>query len=436
MRKVLHLSILLCLCFSLWVASPRSVYAQSSCDIQNGALIGTLSLGLNCLDGNGWSAYELQSSNIPVTSLNDVAVCPDTGAIMALHIFGISVFDGSGWSDLDVPTEIFAPNALACAPGGVVWIAHMGGLSQYDGANWTTFPKEDFGTSPFIIGVDDVAVGVDGSVWAATSNSVARYGDGAWEVFENGSGFDQDYSLGGLVLNSDGLPIVAHSNGVLTFDGSGWSSSEAPITVLDDVLIDGSDRLWVGSLTDGVAVLEEGNWTVYNRESGLSSNKIHALASDAQGRIWVGTEWGLNVLEGDQWTAFQMSNAGLLDNNIQQINVLGGGPALPALEEKAPGSIIGLLEDGRDPAANLRIELCTETLGGIFYGETPCEGQPGSQLTTSNEAGEFTFESVPPGRYEVTIETPTGWIYFIGVDTKVLVEAGQTADLEDIDISE
>ncbi len=201
-----------------------------------------------------------------------------------------------------------------------------------------------------------------------------------------------------------------------------------------NVLIDSKNRVWVGSFNDGVAVLDDGNWTNYRVEDGLSSNSINTLAGDAQGRIWVGTQWGLNVFDGDAWTVYQMGNSDLLDNNVQQISVLGDGPALPALDEKATGSVTGALVVGREPQPNLQVELCTESLGGVFYGDTPCAGQPGEMLTTSDDKGEFTFDGVPAGRYDVTIETPSGWIYFIGVDTKVEVTSGETNDLAFVDI--
>lgn len=431
MRKVTR--VLLLLSFVLAAVMPMTSQAQSNCDLSNGVLVGTLAYGINCLDDAGWHEYEIKSGSVlTVSSIDDVAICPETGDLLLMHIFGISVFDGANWSDLDVPSDVFASNAVACAPNGNIWIAHGRGLSRYNGSEWTTFAKEDFGSSPFIFGVDDVAVSANGIVWAATSSSVAKYNDGVWQVFENGSGFNQDYTFGQLVLNSDGLPTVAHSSGLLTFNGETWTNEAAPISGVSSILVDADNRIWVGSRTEGVAVLDQGEWEVYD---GLSSNKVNGLTSDAQGRVWVSTEWGLNVLDGDTWTAYQMGNSDLLDNNIQKVTVLGDGPALPEPIEKAPGSIIGVIENGRDPLPDTEVELCTESVGGVFYGDTPCEGQVGRLLVTTDASGEFVFENVPAGRYDLTINTPEGWIYFVGVNAKVIVEAGEETDLADIDVS-
>jgi sugar lactone lactonase YvrE len=435
-NKALRLLVLACLILTLALPLSGMALAQGSdCDLANGALIGTLSYGINCLDANGWNTFEVQTSGLPVTSISDVAICPDDKSLVLVNIFGMNKFDGSAWSEIDVDSSVVAPKALACAPGGEVWATHISGVSHFDGSAWTTTDSKQLGSSPFIIGANDIAASAEGSVWITTSGSIVRAVDNELIVFENGKGLDQDYSLGDIALTAEGLPVAVYNDGILTFDGENWSSNQAPISLLQKVIVDNAGRIWVGSMSEGVAVFADGNWTVYNVESGLSSNSIKALASDSRGRVWVGTEWGLNVLDGETWSVYQMGNSDLLDNNVQQLTILGEGPALPELVEKAPGSVTGVLVNGRDPAPNLQVELCTASVGGMFYGATPCEGQSGQMLTTTNEEGEFTFENVPIGRYDMTFETADGWIYFIGADTKVEVAEGQANDLAFIDIS-
>jgi hypothetical protein len=184
------------------------VNAQSGdCDFVNGALIGTLSEGINCLDDEGLSEYEFEIGGLPASSITDSSVCPDTGALMVLNIFGLAKVEEGDWEEIEVPMEVSAPRAVACGLDGEVWLGFIGGLAQYNG-EWTTYAETEFGSSPFIIGIEDVAAGADGSVWALTSASVSRFNDGTWEVFENGSGFRQDYSFTAITVNSDGSVCV------------------------------------------------------------------------------------------------------------------------------------------------------------------------------------------------------------------------------------
>lgn len=416
---------------------PVAAQDTSACNLQGGILVGTLIEGINCIDEAGFKVFSFKSGIFDITSVDDIAVCPDTGNLLAIHTFGINQFDGTTWTEIEKPAEVIAASTIVCEPEGKIWIAHTGGLSYFNGSEWTTFTDDQFGTGQFIFGVNDVAVGSDGSVWAITNSSIARYNDGEWEVFEENNGISGAYTMDALALTSDNLPVVAHSSGVLLFDGTSWTSNDTAFYSLQGVLIDSQNRIWVGSFSDGVSVLTDGTWTTYNMDSGLTSNNVHALATDAAGRIWVGTEWGLNVLDGETWSSYTMANSDLLDNSVHFLGVPGDGlAALPALVEKAPGTVIGVIENGRDPVADAQVELCAGTVGSIFYGASPCEDIPGSLITTTNAEGEFTFENVPVGRYNVTINGPDGWIYFIGADSDVEVASGEETDLDDIDISQ
>lgn len=414
---------------------PTPAFAQGTCDIANGVLIGTLSYGVNCLDANGFNEVEI-GADFPTSSIDDVAVCPDTGEVLVLHLFGITKFDGATSTDIELPSDVFAPDALLCAAGGQLWVGHSSGVSVYDGAAWTNYPLTDFGSSSFIFSVEQLELAPDGTVWASTGSSVARFTGGAWEVFEEGAGFGEEYFLGRMTLNADGLPLVSHSNGFIGFDGSAWyESPEAPVFGLDPIAVDADGNVWLGSITEGLAVYDGSSWSQVNIDNGLSSNTVHFLTFDANGRLWVGTEYGLNILEGDVWTTYLQANSGLLDNTVRFVAPIGA-PALPAAVEKAPGSVVGTIVIGRDPVPDVRVELCTELLGGTFFGDTPCADHAGALITTTDTGGNFAFEGVPAGRYDITIETPDGWIYFVGVDSEITVDEGAAVDLAFIDVAQ
>lgn len=410
----------------------RVAHAQDTCDVANGVLVSTLSNGINCIDANGIHAFDIDISFAP-SSVDDFAICPDSGNLVAVHIFGLAVFDGTSWSEIEVPSDVFAANSVACDAGGQIWIAHSSGVSVYSNGGWASYGLDTFGTGDFIFEVSHVVAGSDGSVWVSTPSSVAQLAEmGAWNVFENGAGFDEDYSIGGLALTSDNLPVVGYSSGVLTFDGSTWTAHETDMFGIDPVAVAPDGSIWVGSITEGVAKFDGSDWTLFDRESGLSSNTVNAIGVDSENRVWAGTEHGLSVFDGSTWTIFYQDNSGLLDNDVELVKTLGA-PALPAFVQKTPGSVTGVIVVGRDGVPNARVELCTELMGGTFYGDTPCADHAGALLTTTNDAGEFTFENVPVGRYQISIESPTGWVYF---SDEVSVGEGGANDLGFVDVSE
>jgi hypothetical protein len=67
-------------------------------------------------------------------------------------------------------------------------------------------------------------------------------------------------------------------------------------------------------------------WTIYNvANSGLPSNNLSAIAIDALGNKWIGTDAGLAKFDGTTWTIYNTSNSGLPDNNIVAITIDASG---------------------------------------------------------------------------------------------------------------
>ena len=84
-----------------------------------------------------------------------------------------------------------------------------------------------------------------------------------------------------------------------------------PVTSL---LVDRSDRLWVGTAGQGVVCREAGGALVrWTRDHGLPSQFIRTFREDAQGTMWAGTSGGLVRWEGDRLFSFTRRH-GLLDD--------------------------------------------------------------------------------------------------------------------------
>ncbi len=92
--------------------------------------------------------------------------------------------------------------------------------------------------------------------------------------------------------------------------------------------IDSKDQVWVGTVDCGLRVLtQDGIWTTYTTaNSGLTSDWINAIAFDADGRAWVGTNDGLNMLAQDgTWTTYTSVNSNLADDYVLALAIDGEG---------------------------------------------------------------------------------------------------------------
>ena len=132
----------------------------------------------------------------------------------------------------------------------------------------------------------------------------------------------------GLVLLDDGgTPFTAEDDRMVVVNQA--VESRLTSNLLFDVLVDGDGRVWMAS-NNGINVLtpdydrasgtlRHEAWRVYTTFDGLPSNEINTFEIDDNGNLWVGTEGGLARIGADGETdlIFTQSNSGLIDNRIK-----------------------------------------------------------------------------------------------------------------------
>lgn len=150
----------------------------------------------------------------------------------------------------------------------------------------------------------DVELGGGGRLWAAGSLGLLRYAGGQWTRFTTRDGLLSNY-VGHLAESPDGALWVGYREAVgisrLRFDGKrvearhysrndGLRSDQAVF-----VGVDARGRIWVGS-DNGVDVYDGSGWRHYGRGEGLIWNDCNgnAFHADADGSVWIGTSGGLS----------------------------------------------------------------------------------------------------------------------------------------------
>ena len=400
--------------------------------------------GLSCLTESGWQIYTDDNSDLPNNYLYAGAVCPD-GQFAIAHISGAVLFDGTAFKAIPELDTITSTEGIACDANGDIWLAHFQGVSRYSNGQWTTYGSDKLasGASANEL-VYDVEVAPDGRVWVVTSRSVAMFENMTWTIFQEGQGFDDSRFFEALTVDSQGRPWVAHTGGVDYFENGKWTFiKENDYNSPQSLGVDARGHIWFGTITSGVFQFDGSTWTHHDRASEhLLSDYVTSVASDSSGRVWLGTSYGVTVFDGSNWQTLLMSNSGLGDNDINFILVSKDGPALPALEEKAKGSLTGKLEkaDG-SPLVGATVEICVETLASSFNGPTPCSDQPFFLSTKTDENGVFLIENVPAGYYVIVAETDDGsWAQLtdeFGITSeRTLIEAGEQVDIETLTLEE
>ena len=258
--------------------------------------LGTRS-GLSRFDGAQWTTYT-KKEGLPGNGLTAVTLDKNGLPWVGTDFWGCSHFDGDSWTSYDQVKKV---SSIAIASNEDIWIGSCdmkkGGVYHFDGQEWTWYNKKN-GLEDNC--VNEVAIGPDGIIWAATKKGVARFDGTTWTNYSEEDGLANN-RVNDVAVDQDGRAWMATNNGVSCFDGQKWKTF-----TIDDGLVaskvmvvtvapDGS--LWFGT-TNGLSHLTGENWQNYTKQDGLPSNNIISIFAAMDGKIWIGTPFnGVAVLD-------------------------------------------------------------------------------------------------------------------------------------------
>jgi len=197
------------------------------------------------------------------------------------------------------------------------WFATAEGPVRFDGQHWFLYgQKEGLAASNY---VPALAVTDDGSVWFLGRGggwNVYRFLDGRWDVFpyswgglDRGAFASVRWRFGIVYREQDQSIWVAGGKGnnaaVSRYDGNTWQVFDSGIAVgrVRAPFVAKNGDIWFvpGNSGDGGVIRFDPSassgqaaWTQYTTEDGLLSNSVLDFGQSSDGRIWAGTELGLN----------------------------------------------------------------------------------------------------------------------------------------------
>lgn len=104
-----------------------------------------------------------------------------------------------------------------------------------------------------------------------------------------------------IAETSEGFIWIGSYSGLIRYDGNTFErfDSTTGIASVVSLFVDSKDRLWVGTNDGGVAVMEKGQFRMYNKADGLRSLSVRSIVEDRNGDIYIATTRGIARINPD-----------------------------------------------------------------------------------------------------------------------------------------
>lgn len=104
-----------------------------------------------------------------------------------------------------------------------------------------------------------------------------------------------------IAETGEGFIWIGSYAGLIRYDGNTFERMDSTngITSVTCLFVDKKDRLWIGTNANGVAVMERGEFRIWDRRDGLRSSSIRAVTEDENGTVFAASTSGVAVIDQD-----------------------------------------------------------------------------------------------------------------------------------------
>ncbi|MBN2861522.1 MAG: T9SS type A sorting domain-containing protein [Bacteroidales bacterium] len=274
-----------------------------------------------------WVFYNMGNTGLPDYSIWRVLVDDYDNIWAGTEHGGLVKFDGEVWTVYTKDNSWLPGNyisALAKDNYGNIWIGTSSnrGLAKFDGKNWRVYIPANSQVPDETI--TSIVFDSNNAMWFSTNGGSLVKVEGLsvsdepeWTFYDQSDfSFDPnsttDY-ITSLALDDTGcLWMGTLESDLVSFDGSSFTIRTAPfsIVMIKTVAIDSYDDIWVVDFNNTLCKFDGTNWELIEPEipptpelpGGFPYEEINSLAVDNDSILWIGTDGGFILYDGDEWS--------------------------------------------------------------------------------------------------------------------------------------
>ncbi|MBX7223538.1 MAG: hypothetical protein K1Y36_26730, partial [Blastocatellia bacterium] len=203
---------------------------------------------------------------------------------------------------------------------GRLWIGAQMGLGCFEKGVCRLYTKQDGLPTNDILSLCEDA---HGDIWIGLQSvpKVCRFSAGRMEAIPVGKETSSAV-LAILPDRANRLWLGTVGDGLYCVENGVQTKIPDPQGIINDVvttlLEDKDGNIWIGTGGNGLVRMTNGILTTFTSQEGLPSNLIRSLGEDREGNLWVGTEGGLCRLRDGKLAVISV-RAGLPSNDIRGI---------------------------------------------------------------------------------------------------------------------
>lgn len=289
---------------------------------ENGSKWFATANGLTVWDGQSFDTITQVNGN-PLNRVYDVLETSDGKLWIATASDGVYIQDDSTYTHITKKNGLNSNYIyrLFKDQNNNIWIAtDEDGVNLYKGNGFIIYNKNTGLRSNKILSVYRDS---EDTLWLGSTEGLESFNGETSQIHPLPGDYENNY-----IWNIAGLPngnkLIAMPDGTLMeYNGKSYTNFSKQYDLSElyiyDMMVESANVLWICTDQGLYKIsLGSGEVTHFTMEDGLANEIVNNIFEDSRGRKWIGTYYGLNVLENGQFTTIRMED-GLVHNQINYI---------------------------------------------------------------------------------------------------------------------